>query len=111
VQRQAAAGAGPDVAGRPGFGPTETRRDLHDRTVADVPVEEVAVEVADAVGVQRLDLPVHHRAGPVVGRRHAPGIEKSRTGRSGGACIGPVGCHPLVAMSSMTWAMLRMSSS
>ena len=54
-----------DVACRPRLGTTHTGRDVHDRAVADVPVEEVTVEGTLEVGVAGLDLPVHDGPGPV----------------------------------------------
>src|SRR3954453_21812575 len=66
VQRHAAAHAFLQIAGVAGFGPTESGRDVHDRAVADGPVEEAAVELALPLRVARLDGPVHDGPGPVI---------------------------------------------
>src|SRR5437762_2988802 len=67
VQGHAAAIALAQVPSRAGLGPAQPGLDLHDEAVADLPVEQLAVERLLALGVPRLDLPVHHRPGPVVG--------------------------------------------
>src|SRR5271166_3783340 len=68
-----------DVAGRSGLGSAEPGFDLHDRSVADGPVEQLAVEGGLAFGVDRHDLPLDHRTRPVAHRAHP------RTTRSGAA--------------------------
>ena len=64
--------AGPDVAAGAGLGPADAGRDLHDEAVADLPVEEVRVEGALPLGVDGLNLPMHHRPCPVL--RHATSL-------------------------------------
>src|SRR5207249_1654697 len=40
--------------------------DLHNRTVADLPVEHLSIELANPLRIPRLDLPVHHRSCPIL---------------------------------------------
>ena len=71
VEVDAAAITLAEVAGRAGFGPAESGTDAHDRAVADVPVEQLAVEGPKALGIECLDLPVHHgRAQSSLTSRH-----------------------------------------
>src|SRR4051794_33746924 len=54
------------MTGGPPLRSAESPRDLHDRAVADGPVEQLPVERPLALGIARFDLPVHHRTRPVV---------------------------------------------
>jgi hypothetical protein len=54
-----------DVATGPGLGSTDPGRDVHDVALADLPVEQRAVEGAKEFGVFGFNLPMHDRTCPV----------------------------------------------
>ena len=76
IQRHAGAVALADVAGRAWLGSADAGRDLHDEAIADVPIEERAVEGARRAGslasISQCDYgpcPVlHHRTSPLARR-------------------------------------------
>src|ERR1019366_8049192 len=55
-----------DVPGGTGLGPAQAGRDRHDRAVADLPIEQLAVKRSLPLGVECLDLPVHDGPRPIV---------------------------------------------
>src|SRR5256885_12196355 len=54
------------VPARPWLRSPDAGRNLHDRTVADLPIEQGGVERPLSTGLNRLDLPVHDGPRPVI---------------------------------------------